>query len=122
VSAAKGHDVSTDTSTEEGLILILKGMDTTANPRNADYLGDLKDAKKTTRGWVGGLVRDRERIQLLDPWGRPYLIRFDGDGDGYVADPATPGGRLARKIIVWSAGKDGDENTWEDNVTSWGWP
>jgi len=38
---------------------------------------------------------------------------------GRVADPANPGARLKEKVIVWSAGKDGDPATREDNVSSW---
>jgi hypothetical protein len=38
---------------------------------------------------------------------------------GRVADPANPGARLKEIVIVWSAGKDGDPPTWEDNAGSW---
>lgn len=119
-SAVKGHDIETDSTAEEGLILILKGMDITANSRKTDYLGDIKDAK-TLEGAnrLDGLVRDADAISLVDPRGQPYLIRLDGDGDGYVEDPSNPGTMLHKTAIVWSAGKDGDPATWGDNIKSW---
>src|SRR5262245_11081756 len=45
VSATKGTDCETDTSAEEGLIAILKGVDKEQNPTEKDYCGEIKDAK-----------------------------------------------------------------------------
>ena len=67
--------------------------------------------------WVG---ESRESIPI-DPFGGVYWILFDSDGDGRVRDPADQGGEawLEREVLVFSAGPDGDPNTWKDNVRSW---
>lgn len=53
-----------------------------------------------------------------DPWGNLYLIRIDADYDNQVIDPST-GTPVTRSVIIWSAGPDGDFDTWEDNLKSW---
>ena len=84
-----------------------------------DFLGDIKDAKTEAGKRLNGLVRDATTTALVDPWGHPYHIRLDVDRDGFVTDPAHPDQRLAKKALVWSSGKDGDPETWNDNVGSW---
>ncbi len=120
-AAVKGQDWDTDSSASENVITILKALDKNANPNATDFLGDIKDAKTQDGKRLNGLVRTATAAALFDPWGHPYLIRLDGDHDGHVADPdpAIPGNRIASKAIVWSAGKDGDPETWSDNVGSW---
>ncbi len=118
-SAVKGKDWDSDSGDAENLISILKALDPTANSKKIDFLGDIKDAKTEWGKRFNGLVRTAKSAALLDPWGHPYLIRLDGDGDGFVTDPSDPGKRLAKKVLVWSAGKDGDPATWKDNVGSW---
>lgn len=56
---------------------------------------------------------------LWDTWGNPYRVRFDTTFDNQVESPEIPGSFLPESIIVWSAGKDGDFKTWEDNVKTW---
>lgn len=128
ISATKGTDCDSDTSAEEGLVLILKGLDITQNPRSQDYIGDIKDAQMAaTRGGqrkVGGLIRDGETVQLVDPWGNHYKVRLDLDMDKKVENPdddavAAGTAELHKTAIVWSPGKDSDEKTWKDNVGSW---
>jgi prepilin-type N-terminal cleavage/methylation domain-containing protein len=66
----------------------------------------------------------------VDPWGKNYVIRIDGDYDNQVANPytanagATP--NLTIGVIAWSLGKDGlggsgDKNSTNssDDVISW---
>jgi len=128
-SATTGTDCDSDTSAAEGLVLILKGMDITQNSRSTDYLGEIKDAKNqgSTRSGktrVGGLVRDGETVELVDPWGYFYKVRLDLDLDKKVENPdeeAASSGvtELHKTAIIWSPGKDGDEKTWTDNVGSW---
>lgn len=127
-SATKGTDCTSDTSAAEGLILILKGMDVTQNSRSTDYLGDIKDAKKQSTGqttkWTDGLVREAETVELYDPWGNFYKVRLDLDMDKEVENPDTDAAasgstEIHKQAIVWSPGKDMDEMTWKDNVSSW---
>ncbi|HEV7405015.1 MAG TPA: DUF4190 domain-containing protein [Chthoniobacteraceae bacterium] len=44
-----------------------------------------------------------------DPWGNPYLIRIDLNGDGVVEDPygTSPTDTIQVSVIVWSLGPDG---------------
>jgi prepilin-type N-terminal cleavage/methylation domain-containing protein len=128
ISATKGTDCDTDTSAEEGLVMILKGLDETQNPRKQDFLGDIKDAKMagTREGErkVGGLIREGETIQLVDPWGYHFKVTLDLDMDKKVVNPdedAVASGitDLHKTALVWSIGKDGDPKIWKDNVASW---
>ena len=82
----------------------------------------------------GALAKDGEFAgAFVDPWGKPFQFRLDLTGDGQVGmEPNNndfdnigdvPGLELAKPIraraIVWSAGEDGNYDTWEDNVKSW---
>ncbi len=119
-AAVKGQDWHTDSSAAENLIHILKGRDGwSGNLKAIDFLGDMKDAKQQDGEYLNGLLRTEKTTALLDPWGHPYLIRLDGDRDGYVTDPEHPENRLHTVALVWSAGKDGDPERWSDNVGSW---
>lgn len=55
---------------------------------------------------------------LWDPWGNQYRIRLDANSDGEVTDPKT-NDPISESIIVWSAGKDGNFETWNDNAKTW---
>ena len=119
LNAVEGKDWDTDSSDSEHLIHILKACDETANLKAIDFLEGNKDAKQVDWTFRNGQARREITAAIFDPWGNPYLIRLDGDGDGFVTDPVHPVKRLAKKILVWSAGKDGDPATWKDNVGSW---
>ncbi len=130
MSATKGTDCNTDTSAEEGLIAILKGIDVTQNSRKKDYLGDMKEAKllsTNAEGEIraGGVYRqDDETISLFDPWGSVYKVILDLDGDKKIQNPNTDpesGGspELHKEYVIYSLGKDRAEETWKDNVSSW---
>lgn len=128
-SATKGTDCDTDTSAEEGIIAVLYGMDVTQNSRKKNYLGEIKEAKilgsRDGGKRLAGVYRETEEtIALYDPWGSVYKIKIDLDGDEKVANPNTDeatGGNaeLHRTFIMYSWGKDLEEATWKDNVTSW---
>ena len=67
-------------------------------------------------------MRDAE-LQLLandlrDSYGKHYQIRIDANGDGKVANPTTKE-LIEEQVLIWSAGKDGNFETWQDNVASW---
>jgi hypothetical protein len=114
-SVSKDTDLLSDS--HSGIIAALKGMNVAVNPRKKDYLGDLKEARLVDGKPVGGLWRGKgNSIGIYDPWGRPYFIRLDTDGDGHVEDPSRPGSRLKTFALIWSAGKDGDASSWSDNI------
>ena len=57
---------------------------------------------------------------FVDPWGKPYQYRLDTDGNGEIGNPDPSAGTLLQaQVIAWSAGPDGDYDTWEDNVGNW---
>ena len=127
-SATKGTDCESDTTSQEGLIMILKGMDITQNSKSLDFLGDIKDAKIEGSGSkqrrVNGMVRDAETAELVDPWGNYYDVHIDLDLNGKIANPnsdelASGVTELHKSAIVFSAGKDRDKAIWKDNVGSW---
>lgn len=104
-----------DTTGDEGqrLIEILMGTDAQNNPRGIGFY-EPPQPNKSGGGYTsaGGLV---------DIWGaKGYIIIFDYDGDGMIADPELPGATLSERVIIYSAGPDGDFSTWGDNVKSWG--
>jgi hypothetical protein len=119
-SSTEGKDTDSDSGPAEGLAAALLGIDETLNHRKANYLGDIKDAHRLDGEHLkNGLVRKNDTAAIVDPWGRPYHIHLDSDGDGLIADPRKGSVPLKQKVLVWSDGKDGDPDTWEDNVTSW---
>ncbi len=110
----EGHDLLTDTSAESGLIALLLGMEELLNPRRQNFLGDVNDAHQG----LDGLIKSGRTTALVDSWGHPFRVLLDAGGDGFLKDPAS-GSRIRKRVLVWSAGKDGDFDTWEDNFTSW---
>lgn len=60
----------------------------------------------------------------MDAWGGYYRVRFDSNYDGEMLNPnedEVGEGRmkLPNRVIIWSAGKDGKWDTWDDNIKSW---
>ena len=57
---------------------------------------------------------------FVDPWGAPFQYSVDINGDGEISNPNEDvGGAIRATALAWSAGEDGDPETWADNVTSW---
>lgn len=80
--------------------------------KTASPMGDGRFRKGVTLDESGG-------GELWDPWGNHYRVRLDTNSDGKVENPAAPGERIPESILIWSAGPDGDFETWADNVKSW---
>ena len=134
--APPGGDSEADTSSAHSLINILLGKEpengTRQNPRNTDFLESIKPAikarpKEAPLVWKNGIYMDETTsgYGIVDIWGNPFRIRFDTNSDNQLANPnpdQTAAGRpviLNKSAIVWSAGKDGDWDTWDDNPMSW---
>lgn len=80
----------------------------------------------------GGLVITGRPYQLRDPWGNPFHVLFDLDGDHRVKNPdatnsdakfSRPGGApvdpfLPTEVAIFSLGRDGQPYT-ADDVVSW---
>lgn len=129
-------DADTDTSPTTGLIQVLMGVEPEQaekqNPRNTDFLEEIKPAKASSKPdpakyhgpWVNGLVLQDKAYSIVDAWGNYYRVRLDADGDKELDNPnleqvAEGRARLPKRVIVWSPGKDGKEETWDDNPQSW---
>ena len=56
-----------------------------------------------------------------DPFGGAYWIVVDADRDGRLRNPAVADGEqwLEGRVLIFSAGPDGDPTTWKDNVRNW---
>ncbi|MBL9155975.1 MAG: hypothetical protein JNJ70_00790 [Verrucomicrobiales bacterium] len=117
------NDISFDSG--HALMDILLGSDTQKepggrNPRGIAFYTD-KAAKPMDEGrFRRGITLDENGGgELWDPWGNHYRVRLDTNGDGKVENPEAPGTQLPESILIWSAGPDGDFETWADNVKSW---
>lgn len=93
------------------------------NPRRIAFYNDKRAKPIGESRFRKGLTFDEKdgTGELWDPWGNHYRVRFDSDGNGRVEnpDPTAPSDFLPESIIVWSAGPDGDFETWDDNVKTW---
>lgn len=137
-SAADGADTDTTTESGEGLVKVLIGKegdtDSVQNPRKSDFTEGIKPAKKTTKtkaagssgsdSWVNGLVFEGEDYEIVDAWGNYYSVKLDSTYDKELENPnidQVSAGRpiILKRVLVWSFGKDGKEETWDDNPMSW---
>ena len=139
VSSSAGEDAETSSESSEEVIKVLIGKEGESeklqNPRNTNYLEGLKQAKPAPKGkkavaggsskWVNGLADEDGEYSVVDGWGNYYKMKLDSDYDGKIDNPnikAVADGvkDVIKRVIVWSPGKDGKEETWEDNVMSFG--
>jgi prepilin-type N-terminal cleavage/methylation domain-containing protein len=66
----------------------------------------------------GGALNDAGAF--VDTWGRPFRFLLDVTGQGQLDNPNDEvGGMVRGRALAWSAGPDGDYDTWADNVASW---
>lgn len=115
---------------------ILMKYRTEYNRWPSTYKADVNDL--TDQDWVAimcpaadAVARPKDNFKLIpfmeqggaafvDAWGAPFKFRLDQTGSGEMPNPNDEvGGTLPAQILVWSAGPDGDFETWEDNVASW---
>jgi hypothetical protein len=88
------------------------------NPRSVKFL-DAREGRNGRNGLV--FTKDGKSITgLLDPWGGPYYVLLDLDGDGKITHDFPPGRKftLDRRVAVWSLGRDGKIGGGDD-VATW---
>jgi prepilin-type N-terminal cleavage/methylation domain-containing protein len=58
---------------------------------------------------------------FVDAWGNPFRFVLDVAGTGQLNNPNVDvgGNPIRGRVLAWSAGPDGDHDTWADNVGSW---
>jgi len=98
------------------------------NLRNIDYAEGIKPARPSLNGmppWKEGLMFAPDtKPGIVDGSGNYFRIRLDSDGNKEIDNPnpdQVAEGRtiIAKRVLVWSAGKDGNWDTWADNLMSW---
>lgn len=94
------------------------------NPRKiAFYSG--KQAKKAPGGkWRKGITLENDGGgELWDPYAEYYYVRMDLDYNNRVEKPtwdkSTEATQLPEAILIWSSGKDTDEDEAQDNIKTW---
>ena len=95
---------SADLSPENGVLLdVLRARDEQENPRGIVFFESREDRFRGSA--------------LVDPWGQPYRIVLDTNGDGQI----NVGNKMLRTpVAVWSIGKNGrDEAGAGDDIPSW---
>ena len=131
----QGGDRDTDSAPSHSFIAILGGNEDPSaeaqNQKHLDYIEGIKPAKTPRKPggdypWVAGLFSDPATgaYGVVDYKGKPYRIRLDTNHDETLINPnpdqaAEGRSTLKARVLVWSAGKDGDWNTWDDNLMSW---
>lgn len=97
---------------------ILGGLtadDQTLNPRKVRFYDP-----SGARNQKNGIWRDETgSLQLRDYWGNPFILRFDANGEGRVENPERPGEFIESRYLIYTAGRDLNPRTWEDNIASW---
>lgn len=78
--------------------------------------------KKAHNGKNGLILNDSENAaELVDPWGNPYHLLMDYDGNNQLTHPRTGETLEEIRTLVWSPGPDGKTGTPEcdeDNIYS----
>ncbi len=114
------HDKEFDTATPQGLALLEVMLDQNPdrNPRHIRFW-EPPEVRANGSGYSSG-------HSLKDPWGlRGYRIILDYDGDGIITNPSPKAAKsgepaeIPSDVILYTAGADGDFDTWDDNVCSW---
>ena len=121
----RSPDIDITVDTRNRLMNILMGSDAERgdegrNSRGiAFYFDRVAKVMKDGRFYKGISPDENGGGILWDTWGNPYHVRLDTNFDNKLDDPESPGTTLPESIAVWSAGKDGNFDTWEDNVKTW---
>ena len=110
-SAKLVSDTVSETSGPEGqqFLSILMGKESGPifqNPKHLPFFS----GKPGTRGKNGLIDLPTGLSELIDPWGNPYHIIFDGDGDETLTPPADSGSPAVLKgcrVRVYSLGPNG---------------
>ena len=128
--SAPSEDAEVDTT--EGIMSVLAGINEDGLNKKETVFFTGEQAKGSSKANAyNGLWLDTNSAALYDPWrkkgaNRGYIMSLDYGYDGKLDDPFKPGRVIARRVVAWSSGKDGEWNgsnpksgANEDNVYSW---
>ncbi len=117
---------------ESGILAFLKDQENFAKTFANEHVSliDSKMTETLTKGHLGAgkhywdLGKSSSKLSDFaptDPFGGVYWIVLDADGDGRVKNPAVAENEqwLNSRVLIFSAGPDGDPTTWKDNVRNW---
>jgi len=99
---------------EGSFVASLMALDQMDNPRAIRFM-DFQPAK---RGQPG-IAHMNSVPTIVDAWGNPLYILTAHKKSTKIPWPGRPSEHIQDKYGIYSAGPDGDPNTWHDNVTSW---
>jgi hypothetical protein len=96
-----------------------KAAPTESNLRRINFY-DPPPAKNKKNGLC---MDEHNEPVLVDPWGTPFRFNFDQTGEGKVPNPDPRDNKehpfVETTVLMYSAGPDGNPDTWEDNILSW---
>ena len=126
---------SEDTQIEstEPIMSVLAGINLNDMNKKETTFFNGEEAKGTSRSNAyGGLWQETNTAELYDPWRkkagetRGYIMFLDYGYNEKLDNPFDPGRVIARRVVVWSTGKDGKwqrsqpkTGVNQDNVYSW---
>jgi prepilin-type N-terminal cleavage/methylation domain-containing protein len=121
-SRANHADTEVSTSLGSEVLAALLGQPTPGLPTKRAVFNTFKLA---TNG-KNGLISEGETYGLVDPWGEPYVILMDTDGDEWLRNPdtantkygSTAPARVPTRVLVYSKGMDQKAQT-ADDLVSW---
>jgi len=127
--AAAGQDADRLPSAGE-IVVVLTGRESGGNIENRrkiNYIDNMQETYDYNNGIQFGPGNPPVPEGIYDPWSdqsdpRPFLISWDGTGDGTIPDPEGIRDRLNRSVAVISQGRSGQSGTDEtnrDNVRSY---
>lgn len=121
LTAAEGQDEVLKTEDNDLMAILLnkEGEGDAVNQKGQAYFS----AEVVNRKSNGIYMKD-ESIALYDPWGRPYTVIIDTNGDGQILDPKDPAKQrmISKRVVVYSMGPDqetGEARTMDDNIYSY---
>ena len=106
---------SEGTVVEGDILAALMGDASALNPRKIRFF----DPRNAREGKNGVWKDESGKWQIADYWGNPIFMRYDADNDGKIVNPETPAEVVQAMHLFYTAGRDQNLATWEDNVASW---
>lgn len=121
------EDASRPLLTEEPLMDILLASEAEAAPGGLNTRRHVSLSHRNAKPMGDGRYRSGIRLNedgggsYWDPWGNPYRVVLDLDYDSRVPAPGFVQGvsYLPTSVIIWSPGKDENDEEAKDNVTTW---
>lgn len=118
-SLQKTIEIDSDHRLMQFLIPQQRSFNEQQSPRNIQFYAD-KTAKQTRdKKWVNGIRESKDgSIEVFDNYGNNFRISIDLGISRKMISPDSKE-PIPETVLVWSAGKDGNFDTWDDNPKTW---